>query len=483
MSETLFTALNRSIFDDVNLDQIYEEIRDTYRSSPYPWVIGYSGGKDSTTVLQLAWYAISELPPEERTKPVYVLSSDTLVETPMIVSYIDTALRSITETAKREGVPFEAHKVVPRTTDTFWVNLIGRGYPAPYSNFRWCTDRMKIQPANRFIKECVARYGEVVLLMGVRRAESARRAQAMNGHERRGRHLSYHHDLRGAYVYTPIEDWLVDDVWQYLMQVPSPWGTDNRDLAALYQSAQSGECPLVIDKTTPSCGGGRFGCWTCTVVERDRAMDAAIDADERNEWMIPLADFRAELVETQDPTKKADIREHKRRNGRVEERDGHFIWGPYQPWYRKYLLRRILEVERRVQHDGPDPHMRLILDEELHEIRRLWRMEMQDWEDSVPKIYEEVTGKRLPGLVDEGDVFGPREKEVLTRLAAGGNVPPDLVLKLVDLERQMYGMQRRATIQNKIDGILSEDWRTRDEVLSTAVSLQSLPDADSVEVT
>src|SRR5579862_4293840 len=304
-SDTLFMPLRRSVFDEVGIDQIYQDIRDTYLANDYPWVVGYSGGKDSTTLLQLVWYALADLTPAQRNKPVYVLSSDTLVETPMIVDYIDTALRQINETAGREALPFDAHKVVPRTTDTFWVNLIGRGYPAPYSNFRWCTDRMKIQPANRFILECVAKYGEVVMLLGVRRAESARRAQAMNSHARKGKNLSYHHDLRGAYVYTPIEDWTADDVWQYLLQTPNPWGGNNRDLAALYQTAQAGECPLVIDKTTPSCGGSRFGCWTCTVVTKDKAMEAMIDAGE--EWMQPLVDFRDELAATQEPARKPEI--------------------------------------------------------------------------------------------------------------------------------------------------------------------------------
>jgi DNA sulfur modification protein DndC len=469
MPNDMFTGQEQSIFAQQSIEQIYEEIRHTYLANDYPWVVGYSGGKDSTTVLQLVWYALSGLPVDRRTKPVYVLSSDTLVETPMIVSLIDTALQQINEAAEQHGLPIEAHKVVPKTTDTFFVNLIGRGYPAPYSNFRWCTDRMKIQPANRFILECVAKYGEVVLLLGVRRAESSRRAQSMNGHARKGKNLSYHHDLRGAYVYTPIEDWMTDDVWQYLLQVPSPWGGNNRDLASLYATAQSGECPLVIDKTTPSCGGGRFGCWTCTVVTRDKALEAMIDSGE--EWMSPLLEFRDFLASTQQPDQKPAIREHKRRNGRVEERDGHFVWGPYQPWFRKDLLRRLLQAQVEVQRNGPDPSMKLITDDELHEIRRLWRTEMSDWGDSVPQIYAEVIGRQLQGTVDEGGPFTERDKNVLIDIAQKNDVPSELVLKLVDLEKRMYGMQRRTTIQQKIDSILSEDWRSREDVLSQATTL------------
>ena len=67
----------------------YEEIRRVYIDFPHPWVVGYSGGKDSTTTLQMIWYALAELPPEQRQKPVYVISTNTLVETPIMIDYID----------------------------------------------------------------------------------------------------------------------------------------------------------------------------------------------------------------------------------------------------------------------------------------------------------------------------------------------------------------------------------------------------------
>src|SRR5262245_35310252 len=127
----------------------HEEIRAVYLEDQRPWVIGYSGGKDSTTALQLIWYALSELPREKLTKPVYIISSDTQVETPQIVNYIDASLDRMNEAAQGQGLPFSAHKVRPIIEDSFWVNLIGKGYPAPSQRFRWCTDRLKIEPANR----------------------------------------------------------------------------------------------------------------------------------------------------------------------------------------------------------------------------------------------------------------------------------------------------------------------------------------------
>ena len=234
-----------SVFDHRNIKDVYQEIQDLYLQQKRPWVISYSGGKDSSTALQLVWKAIETLPEDERRYPVYVIASDTKVETPIIVNYIDTTLKRINETAKASNMPFQAEKVMPTLNDTFWVNLIGRGYPAPTTQFRWCTDRMKINPANRFIERKVSEHGEVIMVLGVRKAESSTREQLMNTYQVKGHVLRRHTSLRGAFVYAPIADFTADDVWTYLLQVPSPWGNNNRDLAAMYRNANAGECPLV----------------------------------------------------------------------------------------------------------------------------------------------------------------------------------------------------------------------------------------------
>ena len=217
-------GMSESVFATQTLDEIYENIRQVYRQNKSPWVIGYSGGKDSTAVLQLVWYAIAGLQPEERTKAVYVLSSDTLVETPVIVGFIDRTLAQVNEAASAQGLPFESHKVKPRLEDTFWVNMIGKGYPAPYTRFRWCTDRLKIKPANTFILDCVANYGEAIVVLGVRKDESATRAQAMSLRKINGTVLRRHSTLPNAFVYAPIEDFTTNDVWSYLLNVPIALG-------------------------------------------------------------------------------------------------------------------------------------------------------------------------------------------------------------------------------------------------------------------
>ncbi len=508
MEQSIGHSQTNSVFETRSIEDIYSEIQETYASTKLPWVIGYSGGKDSTTVVQLIWYALSRLPRELLTVPVYIIASDTLVETPVIVDHLNDTLRKMNEMAERQGLPFEAHKVSPQVTDTFWVNLIGRGYPAPNQRFRWCTERMKIQPANRFIMETAAKFGEVVMVLGGRKSESASRAQVMTSKHGKitGSRLGRHHILSRAYVYTPIAEFSTDDVWTYLLQVQSPWGGNNRDLAAMYRTANSGECPLVVDTTTPSCGNSRFGCWTCTVVTRDKSMEAMIDNGE--EWMLPLLEFRDWLADTQDPSKKHLYREYKRRTGEVlveaktadGERlrglkaidqyldesdetitDAKLIRGPYRLDFCKQLLSRLLETQNQVRREGPDPNVELITEPEIHEIRRLWRTERQDWEDSVPGIYESATGTSLDWLQDDIGAFTTQEYRVLDELCKESDVPTDLVARLMEQERQMQGMQRRAGIMSRIDSVLSEEWR--DELtIRQQYQLPLLSETDETEL-
>jgi len=466
MAEQL-NLLSSSYLAHVSIEDIYKEVQDVYLADRRPWVIGYSGGKDSTTALQIAWCAIERLDPKDRIKPVYVISSDTLVETPVIVNYIDNTLRRINETARTKQMPFIATKVVPDLGDTFWVNLIGRGYPAPTQKFRWCTDRLKIKPVDRFILEKVAQFGEVVLVLGVRRGESVTRDQVMSLRRIPGSKLSTHSTLPNAFCYTPIEHFTVDDVWTYLLNVESPWGNDNHELLFLYQSANAGECPLVIDKTTPSCGNSRFGCWVCTVVTRDRSMEGLIDQGE--EWLLPLLEFRDFLAWTQDPSVKAEIREYRRRDGRVKlnrSDSGRHIPGPYTLDFCAELLTRLLKAELECRRLSGDDSFRVISHEELLEIRRIWRTERQDWEDRVPKIYEAVMGVPLSIPPENEAVFTKAEEQLLQEACDEHGVPVQLVKQLLDIEREYRGMKRRAGIFRAIDEALQREWRSLDEVLA-----------------
>lgn len=446
---------------------IVKEVRWLYDSDDRPWVIGYSGGKDSTCALQLIWSALSELPKKKRKKPVYVLSSDTLVETPVIVDYIDNTIVKINAAAKAQSIPIEARKVVPDISDSFWVNLLGRGYPAPSKRFRWCTERLKIDPANAFIKEKVAEFGEVVMVLGVRRAESATRAQVMSLHRIKNSILSRHTSLLGAYVYTPIEAFSADDVWSFLLQNDNPWGGDNRQLLAMYRNAQAGECPLVVDKNTESCGNSRFGCWVCTVVTKDKAMEAMIDNGEA--WLEPLLDLRDELAATQDPAEKSKFRDFRRRNGSVTFKadSNETIPGPYRISFRKSFLKRLLQAQMEVNRNAPPGEKTVLIhDAELLEIRRLWRSEAGDWDDTITTFVREVFGRELP-IEDDGTyMFNGEDGAILEEVCAEYCVPPALLAQLLEVERSVRGLKRRAAVHQKIGAVMEREWRAEDDVIS-----------------
>lgn len=451
----------------LDLVALQAHIRAVYTADDRPWVIGYSGGKDSTCALQLIWDAVRALPEDERRKPIFVLSSDTLVETPVIVNYIDGSLAAINSAAADQNMPITAQKVVPEISDSFWVNLIGRGYPAPSKRFRWCTERLKIDPANAFIKNRVAEHGEVVMVLGVRSAESATRAQVMSLHKIDGTALSRHSTLPGAFVFTPIEAFSVDDVWAFLLQNPSPWGSDNRDLLAMYRNAQAGECPLVVDKQTESCGNSRFGCWVCTVVTKDKAMEAMIDNGE--EWLEPLLELRDELAETQNPDRKREFRDFKRRDGSVTfvGDSEASIPGPYLFAYRKELLRKVLEAQEQVNAKAPPGEKTALIQvEELREIRRIWRSEQGDWGDAVSETLKAVTGKELPAEAADGFEFQANDAKVLADVCATHDLPPRLMAQLLEAERSVRGLKRRTLIHRKITSILEQEWRDETTVLN-----------------
>ena len=351
------------------------------------------------------------------------------------------------------------------------VNLIGRGYPAPYTRFRWCTDRMKIRPANKFVLDKVAEYGEVIMVLGVRKGESATRDQVLSLHSIQNSLLLQHSTLPNAFVYAPIVDFSLNDVWFYLLNIPSPWNNDNKELITLYRNSNAqGECPLVVDETTPSCGNSRFGCWTCTVVTKDKAMEGLIDSGE--DWMIPLLEFRDFLAKTQDPERKPEIREHRRRNGQITILNDKLVHGPYTLEFCKELLERLLTTQQQVRKDGPDPDTKLITDDELEEIRKIWRIERQDWEDAVPQIYAEIVGDR-DWIVDDTFSFSEKDKEILEAICDEKGVPITLVSKLLDTEQQMDGMSRRAKIQSRIDEIFHEDWRSEKEAYNDVNELMN----------
>ena len=277
------------------VDGLMETVRNLYLADDIPWVIGYSGGKDSTATLQLVWLSLLALPKEKRKKKVHIINTDTMVESPVIEKWVTKSLAIMEESAKRDELPFVPHRLTPDLNNTFWVNFIGRGYPFPRKKLRWCTDRLKIQPVNNFVKSAIAEYGEIIMVLGTRKAESQRRARTMAYYEKKRVRelLSPNPTMANELVFSPLEEWNDNDVWVFLMQYKNPWGYSNQELLTLYRGATAdNECPMMVEKNLPSCGKSRFGCWVCTMVEKDKSMEAMIANDDEKAWMTPLLEFR-----------------------------------------------------------------------------------------------------------------------------------------------------------------------------------------------
>lgn len=450
-----------SMITSGSIKSLVGSVQDMYLRYPLPWVVGFSGGKDSTAVLQLVWAALKGIEPSKLTKPVYVLSSDTGVENPLIKELIEESILRINDAAAVEGLPIHAVCVQPEPEDGFWVNLIGRGYPAPTTRFRWCTERLKIDPVSRFVRAKVAEFGEVIMVLGVRKEESATRAQLMSAHEVQGHALRRHSTQTGAYVYAPIQDWSSDDVWAFLLQVQSPWGSSNRDLSALYRSASGDECPLVVDTSTPSCGKSRFGCWVCTVASRDSSMASLVEDGQL--WLEPLLEFRDFLFDTTDPAKKRDYRDVRGRNGRIQvKRDGTLAARSYTLQTSKRMLADILQIQTLMQRERPE--IELITHVELQEVRRIWVYERHDWEDSLPAIVNAALGQDAQWPEFDDLQFDLEYLEILKSEAAGHGVPLALLTKLIEAERATSLTGRRG-IYKRIQKLVELDWRSENEIL------------------
>lgn len=353
------------------LDEIVSLVRQEYLSEEqsYPWIIGFSGGKDSSLVTHAVIEALLSIAPKQRKREVHILSNDTLVESPLVMTYLQEVQTHLRDAARHLRLPIVVETTCPDPEQTFWVLLIGRGYPTPNQNMRWCTDRLKILPTSRYILDSVSRHGAAILVLGVRKDESNTRRQTIERHHNiADTNLTPHGSLKGALIYRPIMDLTTDEVWEILGEHPPPWGGTHDALIQLYRDAEGGECPVVLSKAeAPGCGtnSSRFGCWTCTVVEKDKSLQGFIDSGQHH--YVPLVIFRDWLKSIRnDPS----LRQAARRNGRISyDATGKHIPGPFTIQARRMILERLLKTQEEFG-------VELISAEEIRSIKRIWTKDL-----------------------------------------------------------------------------------------------------------
>ena len=427
---------------------IIEELIDQYtiEDNNRPWIIGFSGGKDSTVMLTLVWLSLlkikNEIDEKFLKREVWVVCNDTLVENPIITNYVNGILVKIENAAIKHNLPIKVKKTIPRLEDSFWVNLIGKGYPAPNNAFRWCTERLKIKPTSRFIDEIVNSedndHKEAIVLVGTRKSESATRAKSIKKHEIKGKRLTKHPLQKNVFVYSPIKELHLEEVWYINNTFESPWGAEKDQLFNIYSdaSADDYECPtMVSNKEHKSCGQSRFGCWTCTVVKKDKSISAQIENGE--EWLIPLRDVRDWIQEQRNVL---DNREPLRRNGLPALND----MGVVKLKHRAEILEKVFQAQKEINDKGIE--IELINNQELIAIQVTWYRDLY-FDYKVSDIYNKVFNKNLD--MKEHNELVKKEEEILLSACENDKKQFNLIQDLLKLEKaKTIMMKRRGLIED-----------------------------------
>jgi len=303
--------------------QIKVEIESAYLSDQTPWVIAYSGGKDSTMTVQITLETIKEKPGKE----IHILYADTGVEPPPVINSAKVYIEKIGKWAKRNNLPVRTKILYPEPKDSFFVLMLGKGYLPPTRYYRWCTERLKVRPIKNYIKELIKKYNSCVVLLGTRLKESATRDRGL---KKRGysKWMPFE-GVKGAMIYAPILELSIEDVWSYLLENDPPWGMDNNSLRTLYTGGNA-SCSLF-------CGGIRFGCWVCTVVKKDKCTEG-LSQIHGWEWLENLLEYRDLMLEVR----------NKPQNRMWRQNNGHKYLGPLNLKARKFLYAKLKELENKL---------------------------------------------------------------------------------------------------------------------------------------
>ena len=420
------------------LIQTKKLIKHHYLSNNRPLVVTFSGGKDSTVVLQLVIEILLELKKEGQSlKQTFVVSSDTTVEMPIIESYLENILNSIDIFCQKEDLNLSVNLIKPKIEDSFFSLMIGKGYPAPNKWFRWCTDRLKIRPATYFLETLVKKNQSILMLLGVRIDESVSRANSINSRELNFKGLSLHDQIPNAYVLSPIKDWTTLEVWKYLNENPAPWGS-HQDMMKLYSKGATlpdgtvrdgdADCNIALNPEAPSCGKTRFGCWTCTVIDKDRSMEGMVQSGE--EWMKPLWEYREVLLDYRD---REDKRNSRRRNGQLG-------LGAFNIDVRKELLEKLFIIED--EEEFTQRGIELISDEEIEIIQEYWNGD-GDIENSALKLA--IKYNRNVKIVESHEI-----DEVLSCITIE-NYSRELFNRIYEVEKKRKNSSMRIGVLNEIE--------------------------------
>ncbi|WPS85647.1 phosphoadenosine phosphosulfate reductase family protein (plasmid) [Brevibacillus halotolerans] len=281
------------------IEQLVEAYLDT--SNNFPWFIGFSNGKDSSTLGYCVWKAVEKIPPQLRVRKVYFATSDTLLEHPHMRNLMEFSYQNINEVAKENKLPIKAFLVKPKMTAVMKIIAHGNPLPTPKSSLnRWCTDILKLRPMEDLQDKIIQEHGSLILMVGVRSDESRKRASSIKKHSIMGKFIFPKVGAKETtdgfyekYMSYPIVDLSDEEVWRNITHLRIlPWKTKATTIRKMYEGA--GECPIQVDKqSSKPCGGSsRNGCMICmmTTSQDDKMLQAFIDKGE--EWAVHMNRLR-----------------------------------------------------------------------------------------------------------------------------------------------------------------------------------------------
>ena len=254
------------------------------------WIVAFSGGKDSTALLKILCAALRGVP--EFRGQVHVVYCDTGVENPVLDEYVVRLMERVRDELSRLNLPISVNVIRAPVEKRFFVKIAGRGYPPPTNAFRWCTKDLRILPVSDFIDR-VALQGDVVVALGSRLDESEQRRRSIDRFG--GGHWQTQREAKRKYdIFLPLLDFDLGAVWDAVFSLGVPDSINAAELEKLYRGA-SGECPIIKHVQANPCAKVRFGCWTCTVVRKDKSAENLIA--EGHSLLLPYLNVRNWLSE------------------------------------------------------------------------------------------------------------------------------------------------------------------------------------------
>lgn len=314
------------------------------------WLLAFSGGKDSSATLKIFVSALKkvEIPPDH----VTLIYCDTGVENPLIDEYVKRTLSNMRTEFATMRIRISVRVLQAPVQDRFFVKVAGRGYPTPTNSFRWCTKGLRINPVSSFIQ--AGDHENTVVILGSRKDESEQRRRSISryGDNHWQNQAEGKHNLS---LYLPILDFTLSDVWDTIFFINSVSSIVPKEIESIYRDA-SGECPILRTPTAPPCASGRFGCWTCTVVRKDKSALKLIEAGHSK--LEPFLEFRNWLSVIRNDHK---LRWPIRRNGTE-------LPGPFTTSARQTIFHRLLALEQKTK--------AVVLGQgEIEAIFELWRQD------------------------------------------------------------------------------------------------------------